>query len=253
MNNRDLNAYRDEYLGNYGFEKMLVEYRRRNLLEILARYAPQKILEVGCGVESLAGFYTTFAEFTIVEPIKNFINRIPAQLGGKVEGKVHYVNKNLEDAVGELKKENFDFIVISNLIHELNNPDVILKAACELAGPNTIIHINTPNAKSIHRQLGMKMGLLKHAKELSRLACALQRNQEYELFDLVRMARKHGLKVREQGSYFIKPLSHAQMQTLLESGKISKEFLDGIYKIGHLLPENGSEIFVNLQLKERCR
>ena len=253
MNNRDLNAYRDEYLGNYGFEKTLVEYRRRNLLEILARYAPQKILEVSCGVESLAGFYTTFAEYTIVEPIKDFINRIPAQLEGKVEGKVHYVNKKFEDAVNELKKGGFDFIVISGLIHELSNPDIILKAAHELAGPDTIIHVNIPNAKSIHRLLGIKMGLLKHAKELSHLARTLQRNQEYELSDLVQMARKHGLKVREQGSYLIKPLSHAQMQTLLDGDKISKEFLDGIYKISHLLPENGSEMFVNLQLKERCR
>ena len=130
-------------------------------------------------MESLADYYTTFTEFTIVEPVKDFIDQVRARL----EDKIRYVNKNLEDAVDELKKEDVDFIVISSLIHELSNPDVILKAACELAGPNTVIHINTPNAKSIHRLLGIKMGLLKHAKESSQLARTFQRNQEYELSD----------------------------------------------------------------------
>ena len=246
MNDRDLNLYRDEYVGRYGFEREQVEYRRRRLLEILSDYAPGKILEVGCGIESLAGFYGDFTEFTIVEPVKEFCDRARRQLGNTVR----CVNGKFEDAVSDLQGQEFDFIVISSLIHELSHPGVILEAARRLAGPDTIIHVNTPNAKSIHRLLGVKMGLSTHVKEPSELAGRFQRQQEYELADLLQLARNHGFRVREQGSYFLKPLSHGQMGRLLESNRISKEFLDGLYAIGHLLPENGSEIFVNLQLQE---
>ena len=248
MNDRNLNLYRDAYLSKYGFEREQVKYRRRHLLEILSHDTPTKILEVGCGIESLAGFYTTFTEFTIVEPVKEFLDRVQVQLGNKVR----YVNKKFEDAVSELQTETFDFIIISSLIHELSHPDVVIQAARELAGPDTIIHVNTPNAKSIHRLLGVKMGLSQHVKESSELADAFQRHQEYELSDLVQLARKHGLRVRDKGSYFLKPLSHGQMYALLEGNKISKDFLDGLYTISHLLQEHGSEIFVNLQLNETC-
>ncbi len=245
MNSRDLNYYKNQYLNHYGFEKEMVEYRRRNILESMANYSPRKILEVGCGIDSLAGYYENFTEFTIAEPVKDFLSIIQKRLGKKV----CYINKRFEDAVGELKEKKFDFIAISSLIHELNNPEVIFRAVREIADNNTIIHINTPNAKSIHRLLGVKMGILKHTKESSKLARKFQRNREYDLSDLTQLAEKNGFKIRDKGSYFLKPLSHDQMQNLLEKGKITKEFLNGIYEISHLLPENGSEIFVNLQLE----
>ncbi|WP_462137814.1 class I SAM-dependent methyltransferase [Candidatus Mycalebacterium sp.] len=246
MDSRDLDSYRDEYLNNHGFEKEMVEYRRRNLLEILAKYAPKKILEVGCGTESLAVHYENFTDFTIVEPIKDFLSIARERLGDKV----CYINKKIEDAMEDLKKKDFDFIVVSSLIHELKNPETVFETVREIASSETVVHINTPNANSIHRLLGVKMGLLKNTGEMSDLARKFQRSREYEMSDLVSLAQAHGFQTLDKGSYFLKPLSHGQMRDLLESGKISKKFLDGVYKISNLLPENGSEIFVNLQLKE---
>ena len=67
---------------------------------------PQKILEVGCGVESLADYYATFTEFTIVEPVKDFIDR-SAELGWKARWKARsdMSTKNLKMRLMNLKKK----------------------------------------------------------------------------------------------------------------------------------------------------
>ena len=246
MTGRDLNLYKEKYLNNCGFEQKQVEYRRNNLLKYMRTYSPGKILEIGCGTESVASHYVDFTDFTVVEPIKEFFDIAREKLGEKV----HCINNKFEDCIEELRTKDFDFIIISSLIHELDRPQDILQGVCNLAGAETIVHINTPNAKSIHRLLGVKMGIIRHTGELSDLARSFQRRHEYELPDIERLANESGFKILDKGSYFLKPLSHEQMQTLLESGKISKEFLDAIYDISRILPENGSEIFVNMKLKE---
>ena len=244
MADRDLDRYREEYLARYGFEREQVKYRRRRILEILERYRPARILEAGCGLESLAGFHTGFREFTIVEPVKEFFEQVREQAGSGVL----CVNGRFEDALPVLREREFDFILLSSLLHEVSDPGAVLETARRLAGAGTVVHVNTPNARSIHRLLGVKMGLSAHVREPSELAGALQRHGEYDLADLARLARDHGFTVVEQGSYFLKPLSHGQMGRLLDSGRIGREFLDGLYEVGPLLPENGSEIFVNLRV-----
>lgn len=49
---RDIDKYTQEY-SKAGFEKYQVAYRRRKLLEIINKYLPQRILEIGCGMEPL--------------------------------------------------------------------------------------------------------------------------------------------------------------------------------------------------------
>ena len=59
-----------------------------------------------------------------------------------------------------------------------------------------------------------------------------------------------GFKVIEQGSFFVKLFTHAQMASLQASGVVTDAMLDGLYQLSKHFPEHGSEIYMNIQLAD---
>lgn len=68
---RNIDDYAQKYLAD-NYEKTNVKYRRKKVLEILNQHKPRRILEIGCGTQSLFEFYTDFDNFTVVEPSSEF-------------------------------------------------------------------------------------------------------------------------------------------------------------------------------------
>lgn len=71
---RDINAYANVYIG-HSFEDIMVKFRRQKVLEIMHRYQPKKVLEVGCGLDSIFNYYKNFEKAIIVEPSKEFCEK----------------------------------------------------------------------------------------------------------------------------------------------------------------------------------
>ena len=53
---RDLDLYENKYKTHI-FEKVLVEYRRKFVINELKKYKAREILEVGCGLEPIFDFF----------------------------------------------------------------------------------------------------------------------------------------------------------------------------------------------------
>ena len=64
---------------------------------------------------------------------------------------------------------------------------------------------------------------------------------------LTQLVENSGFQIIEKGSYFIKPFTHDQMGKLLENRIISKDVLEGLYKMSDELPGVGSEIYLNVK------
>ena len=75
---RDIEDYSKKYIIP-GFEKYKVIYRRRQLLEVIERYKPEKVLEIGCGKEPLF-LYASDIHFTVVEPSDDFYENLRRKL-----------------------------------------------------------------------------------------------------------------------------------------------------------------------------
>ena len=54
------------------FEKTQVKYRQKQVLKILNQYPHQRILEVGCGLSSIAKYLKSFHQMVIVEASPTF-------------------------------------------------------------------------------------------------------------------------------------------------------------------------------------
>ncbi len=241
---RDINRYENDYRDN-PFEEELVVYRHKKTLESLDRHQARHVLEVGCGLVPLYRYYDRFLTLTIVEPASGFAEDATKHAP---EG-VTVIN----DFLGSRQKQPemaFDFIVISSLLHEHENPMTLLRTAMEFAGPDTILHINVPNARSMHRVLALRMGLIDSLVQKSERQIQYQQHQTFDMDSIKALMDAAGLDVLHQETFFIKPFSHGQMQELLDLGFMSRRMLDGLSLLSEDLPDMGAEIVVNARLKQ---
>lgn len=241
---RDLSAYAEQY-ARLPFEATQVEYRRRVVLELLARTAATRVLEVGCGLEPLHPFVDSFEAWTIVEPAPAFA-RIATE-SALADDRITVVVQTIEEAAsdGTLQRGAFDVVLLSSLLHEVPSPISVLQGVHALCGPETLMHVNVPNAHSLHRELAVAMGIIADVHEQSAQQRMLDQTRIFDSVQLSALIQSTGFTIVDQGGYLVKPFTHAQMQTLVTSGTIDRSLLDGLFVLGKKFPFLASEIFVN--------
>lgn len=244
---RDLQSYSHEYI-NQPFESYQVEYRKRLVLDILKKNNHKTILEVGCGVNPLFDFFTDFELLTILEPSKLFYDKAFDTVTKKnLEGKVEVFNNFFEDTIEIVDARTYDIIIISALIHEIGDLNSFFLRLKKLVKPGTIVHIDVPNANSLHRLLAVEMGLIKSQLEMSDFNIQFQQNRVFDLNLLEKLVTDYNFEVIEKGSYFIKPFTHSQMQAMMDNNIIDTKVLDGFYNLIKHFPDFGSEIYINFK------
>lgn len=247
-NSRDIAAYSASYEAA-SFEPVQAALRKRTILRFMQQWRPQHVLEVGCGMDPLFMHYDGFRHFTVVEPSQRFAAHARL-VAGKRQG-VEVIEDFIEQAVERqgLASQGYDCILVSGLLHEVADPLSILKAVRTCATPRTRIHVNVPNARSVHRLLAFEMGLIDDIHAHSARQKTLQQHHTFDSQSLRKLVEDAGFMVQEEGSYFIKPFTHDQMQQLQQHGILTDAMLTGLMRLEKYMPGLGSEIFVNLGLK----
>lgn len=244
---RDINKYTIDY-NNSDFEHILVKYRRKKVLEVLNKYKPKNILEVGCGADSIFNYYNDFKSYTIVEPSTEFCKI--AKASHNYNAKITIINGFLEEEAAKCTNQEYDFIIVSCLLHEVPNPQLLLSTIKQLSSSKTIIHINVPNSMSLHLLWAYKAGLIPNIGIQTERAKKLQQNTVFDLNKLTEMVTQKGFNILDKGSYFIKPFDHTKMQKLVDNNYIEENLLNGLYDLIEYLPDFGAEIFVNCEVQK---
>lgn len=244
----EIKEYSKNYQSNYEFEKIVVQYRRRKVLECLSKHKHNSVLEVGCGVDSLVHYMQDYENFTVVEPSKEFLKKNKDKLNNNKN--IKFIEGTLEQVESKLKQDKFDFIIVSSLIHEIEDLENFLQTLARIANPETTIHVNVPNSKSLHRLLGLKMGLISDLREKSERNHMFSVKRNFDLDELKNLFLGNAFNVKSSGSYFLKPFSHNQMYSMLKNQIINTQVLDGLYVLTDELRQYGSEIYVNVQLNK---
>ncbi len=242
---KSITSYTAEYLDDFGFEAVMVRYRRQLVLERLAHYRPQTIVELGCGADLQAKGYWdaggSWADWLIVEPSQIFADYARASPVPRlrvIQGFFEDVADQVSDAV--------DLMVCSGLLHEVPDSDRLIDAMRRQMGPKTVLHVNVPNAQSIHRQLALAMNLIDDVKAMSPRNVSLQQPRVYDLPDLIAQLERNGLSITATGGHFVKPFTHQQMDSL--ASELGRKVMDGLYELGKRLPNLASEIFVEARI-----
>lgn len=246
---RNIVNYEEQYISTEDkaslFEqKYQVKYRQKSVVKSLQKYKHNSILEVGCAMDSQGNYIEDIKEYVIVEPGHEFLEKAKNDLKGKA---VHYVEGVMEDSVEVLKKWNYDFIIVGGLLHEVENPTLFLERLQSICNKETVVHVNVPNARSVHRLLAEKCGFIKDVHSLTDRNAQFQQHKVFDLETLSLLIQGAGGKILDQGSYFVKPFTHEQMMRCLQEGIINENILDGLDRLIEHMPDLGSEIYVNFR------
>jgi SAM-dependent methyltransferase len=235
---------KDNYCQNYQnltFEDKLRKYRMKFILDYLDNITSNKILEIGCGNDPIFYCYDDYAVMDIVEPENNFYEFVKNKITDNSKVSIH--NCFIEDPSLVLKND-YDIIVIGGFLHEIDNPINVLESIKKFANPETIIITYVPNANSFHRLLAFEAGLIKSNYEFSPNDILFGRTNVFNLETIGSLFIDSGFTIVEKTTYFIKPFTHEQMDTLLGSHFFNNQLLKGLFKMTKYMPDMGSEIFV---------
>lgn len=212
-----------------GLNSTTVEY----CAEIFARFwKGTRCLEMGPaeGVMTRA-LARVFPDLTLVEGAEGFCeslrNRFPRAV---------VVRSLFEDFAPAAV---FDTIVLGHVLEHVENPVEILRRAGSWLAPGGVICCAVPNARSLHRQAAVILGMLEseHSLNPTDLHHGHRRVYDPERFRADFVAA--GLRLRFFGGYWLKPLSNAQMD-----GTWPEETIRAFMQLGERYPDVAAEIYV---------
>jgi 2-polyprenyl-3-methyl-5-hydroxy-6-metoxy-1,4-benzoquinol methylase len=190
-------------------------------------------------------FLSYFDDVTCVEASDVAIEEARRQLGDKVK----FVNALFETAT---LPKRYDNIVLTHVLEHLDNPMLVLKRVNdEWLTKGGRFFLACPNANAPSRQIAVKMGLITHNAAVTKSEAEHGHRCTYSLDTLERDAVAAGLNVVHRSGIFFKALANFQWDRILNTDIISKEYLEGCYKLGQQYPDLCSSIFLMCERGER--
>jgi 2-polyprenyl-3-methyl-5-hydroxy-6-metoxy-1,4-benzoquinol methylase len=205
----DEQAVVDQHAVKYYGEVMQGVDRRVNQFaidRIVPRLRGPRLLELGCGdggwTDALAAH---LGHVTVVDGSKELLARLQERLGAKVT--TH--NTLFEELAID---DRFDEVICAHVLEHVIDPVHTLATAHRHLRPGGKGMFLVPNAESLHRRIGVAMGILRQPTDLSDSDRFIGHRRVYTVETLAADMRAAGFEVLEWGGVFLKPLSNAQME-----------------------------------------
>jgi 2-polyprenyl-3-methyl-5-hydroxy-6-metoxy-1,4-benzoquinol methylase len=234
---RDYNA---EYKDNtrkyaYEFDYILRDYMMQSFAPWLA---PGKALEMGC----YKGEFTKlilkhYSDVTVIEAADELIDYCRRE----VSAEVNYIHGTFETA--DLP-EKYDAIFLMHTLEHLDDPVLVLKRINQWLSDRGKLFLVVPNANAPSRQIAVKMGLVPYNSAVIESERLHGHRKTYSLDTLEHEALSGGLKIIHRGGVFFKPLAGSQFDEALAANVISRDYLEGCYKLGMLYPDLCASVFL---------
>ena len=224
-----------KYAYNFDFDVMH-PFILRSFLPFLR---PGNCLELG----SFKGDFTRrllpfFDDLTCVEASDQAIEAARKQLGDKVK----FVNSRFEAAN---LPATYDNIILTHVLEHIDDPVTILaRINRDWLSKDGRLFLVCPNANAPSRQIAVTMGLITHNAAVTSAEAEHGHRFTYTLDTLERDAVAAGLQVAYRSGIFFKALANFQWDMLMKTDIISKEYLEGCYKLGQRYPDLCASIFL---------
>lgn len=142
----------------------------------------------------------------------------------------------VEEYQPEIKYEN---IILGHVLEHVKDPAEVLLLCREWLMDGGRIFAAVPNARSIHRQAAVKMGILKSVYDFSEKD---RRHGHKRVFDrdmFEELFEKAGLVAVKSGGYWLKPLSDRQIEECW-----SQDMIQAFLLLGEEYPDIAGESYI---------
>ena len=133
----------------------------------------------------------------------------------------------------------FDNIVLGHVLEHVDDPAAILSRVRNWLNPRGRVFAAVPNARSLHRQMGVAMGLLETEATLNALDHRHGHRRVYNPESFRNDFRAAGLIVELFGGYWIKPVANAHLEE-----HWTAEMIEAAMVVGERYPDIAAEIYV---------
>jgi len=214
---------------NWGFYTKLVHM---GFQTISPYFRKGNVLEIGpADGEMTKLLLSKFDDITVVDAVKKYVEKVK-KLDSRVKGFVSLI-ENFQ------AHQRYDNIILAHVLEHLARPRSVLTRIKDMLTKDGALFIIEPNAMSLHRQVGVEMGIIKKVTDLDEADIAVNHKRVYTSKTLKREIYRAGYTIERWGGIFLKPISNRQIEE-----QWSDELIDGFYKLGRKYPKIAAEIFV---------
>ncbi len=172
-----------------------------------------------------------FDSLTLVDGSPTFCESLRRRHPG-----VSVVNSLFEDYE---PKQTFDAIILGRVLEHVDDPRHILGRVAQWLAPGASVYAAVPNARSLHRQAAVTMGLLSSIYDLNESDLHHGHRRVYDPDSFQADFRASGLRVDVFGGYWLKPVSNAQIER-----DWTEDMLRAFMKLGERYPDIAGEIYI---------
>ena len=190
------------------------------------------VLELG-PAEGLmtAELYAMGLDLTCVDGSKIFCDLLKEKFPG-----LAVVNQLFEDFK---PVKLFDNIILGHVLEHVESPVAILSLVRQWLAPAGVIFAAVPNARSLHRQAAVVMGILDAENALNDTDRHHGHRRVFYPESFRQVFLRAALKIDHFGGYWLKPVSSGQIeQTWTDT------MLDAFMQLGERYPDIAGEIYV---------
>lgn len=205
----------------------------QHCFEILQRYLHgSRILELGPAEGVMTELLSeTDKRLTVVEGSSVFCESL-RQRFPNIEV-VHALFEQFEP------NEKYDFIVLGHVLEHVQDPERVLRRARLWLRPNGRVFAAVPNARSLHRQAAVIMGLLPKEDALNDKDKHHGHRIVFNPESFRALFTRAGFAINVFGGYWLKPVSNSQM----ENGW-TQSMVEAFMQLGERYPDIAGEIYV---------
>jgi len=150
--------------------------------------------------------------------------------------KAKVVNSLFENFRPERK---FDNIILGHVLEHVENPIDVLRQYKNYLNPHGRVICAVPNARSLHRQAAVILGLLESEESLNEADVHHGHRRVYNPETFRNAFISSGFQIEFFGGYWIKSLSNNQVEETH-----SKEMVEAFMKLGERYPDVAAELVI---------
>lgn len=135
--------------------------------------------------------------------------------------------------------QQYDAILMSHVLEHVEDPKRVLSMAIKWLKPGGLIIASVPNADSIHRIIGTRIGLIKEVTELNESDQRVGHRRVFTKGQFETLFISEGLSIETSNGFFLKFFSNSELEN-----RYNLEQLEQLMSMGEKFQENSAELFL---------
>lgn len=239
----DLDAYVSAYEQSFPYHDDNVGVLRAYAKEFVSSCKERRnirICSLGIGYEIVSktignALADNIKDYVIVEGSPAIIEKFRASMSFPFD--VELVEAYFENYV---PFEGFDVVEMGFVLEHVDDPALVVKRFAEYLKPEGLIIAAVPNARSLHREMGHRAGLLDDMYALSKWDLELGHKRYFDSDTFRALFEDQGMTVAREAGLMLKPFSTAQLNML----DLPKAVWEALYFAGDISTRHAYSLYI---------